>query len=190
MRDSIIARCGEIFLEQEKFFTIRAKVPNLGCADFVLCRKESHYEDGRHPSQVSIGSLYDDMSRRDATVNALAQDEEGNIIDYFGGLNDLNNRILRAVGDPMERFREDRLRILRFLRFSITKDFRIEPNTWWSMQAFTDLQGVSDERVREELHKMFKFNTIKSIELLSKFPDILNYVFSSNLWLEPSLKIR
>src|SRR3990167_10022522 len=87
MKQAIIERDGEIFLETEKYLTIRARIPKFGAADFVLCRKDGTYiKDRRRPDFVEIGTLFDDLSRRDATINALAEDENGNIIDFFNGL--------------------------------------------------------------------------------------------------------
>ena len=97
---------GKIYCEIPKYFTIRAKY-NGTDADYTLCRKEKDYTNKRHPDKVMIGTLYDDISRRDFTCNAIAIAEDGHIIDYFNGMKDIENRILRCVGNTKERLMED-----------------------------------------------------------------------------------
>ncbi|MBQ6882810.1 MAG: polynucleotide adenylyltransferase, partial [Clostridia bacterium] len=93
-------------------------------------RTEGDYKDCRHPETVSfVTSLKEDLERRDFTINALAYNPETGIVDYFGGVDDLNNKIIRAVGEPQKRFQEDALRILRAVRFSAQLGFEIEKNT-------------------------------------------------------------
>jgi tRNA nucleotidyltransferase/poly(A) polymerase len=119
-------------------------------------RAESDYSDGRHPDTVEFGvSLEADLSRRDFTVNAMALDlRTGDFVDPHGGLEDLRNGVVRTVGAPEQRFREDGLRLLRAVRFCSTLGFRLEGNTFEGMKAtHTALVGVSAERVREELLK-------------------------------------
>lgn len=189
MRDEIVKRDGEIFLETPQYFTIRAKVPNLGACDFVLCRNEDKYEDGRRPLRVSPGTIYDDLARRDFTVNAIAIDEFGNIIDPFGGINDIQNMILRTVGQPKSRFEEDYLRILRAIRFHITKGFNFDSilyDTLKNMTVTKNITKISEDRIREELYRCFSFNTIKTINVLKQF-DLFELIFSEfNLKLEPT----
>src|SRR5687768_7510936 len=82
MREAIVERGGEIFQENEAFLTVRAKVPTLGACDYVLCRKDGTYDkDGRRPDFVEVGSLADDLARRDFTVNAMAKAEDGTLVD-------------------------------------------------------------------------------------------------------------
>lgn len=189
MRQEIINRGGEIFLEQEQFLTIRAKVPNLGAADFVLCRKESHYTDGRHPEKVSIGTIQDDLARRDFTMNAIALSEEGAIIDPFGGINDIKNGIIRAVGEAKDRLEEDRLRILRALRFAVSLKFRFHLSLHRTIDNLVmmgnPLKGVSQERIREELHKMFRADTVQAINYIETYR-LKTILFGDNLWLKPT----
>lgn len=173
MSRELTSRGFKIFLESPQFLTIRARFPkdhpvhpNVA-ADFVLARKEGTYADGRRPDSVEPGTLLDDLARRDFTVNAMAKDAAGNLIDPFGGQQDLADGILRAVGDADERIREDSLRILRALRFSITKDMMIDPALTHAMLMNADLlYNVSVERVREELEKMFRHNTWMSMQAL------------------------
>lgn len=190
MKSAILERGGTIFLETPKFLTIRANVPNLGACDYVLARKEGSYYDGRHPSTVEPGDLLDDLSRRDFTMNAIAKDEDGNYVDVFGGITDAKNGIIRCVGTPEERFKEDGLRILRALRFSICKDMRLHA-TISSFMLNADLQhylrGVSVERVREELLKMFKADTRQTISELYFF-NLLFLFERTGLWLKPTME--
>ena len=112
--------------------------------------------DYRRPSKVSfVRSLEEDLKRRDFTINALALDENGQLIDLFQGLDDLENRILRAVGTPAERFNEDALRIMRGFRFQATLNFDLEQDT---LSAMTDcaplLEKISVERIFIEFDKL------------------------------------
>ncbi|MEI6316002.1 MAG: hypothetical protein WCO89_14105, partial [Syntrophus sp. (in: bacteria)] len=93
-------------------------------------RKESEYEDGRHPSQVSFATAREDVYRRDFTVNGLLMDPEtGEIVDYVGGAADIERRVIRTIGNPEERFAEDHLRMLRAVRFAANLGFLIEAET-------------------------------------------------------------
>ena len=119
-----------------EFLTIRAQVPaseakllaRTKVADFVLCRKDSASGDGRRPDSVEPGTVLDDLARRDFTMNAIARDvQTGEVLDPHGGREDIKWKTLRFVGDPMTRIREDGLRVLRGLRFMITKGLRTTP---------------------------------------------------------------
>ena len=119
-------------------------------------RCDGKYSDGRRPDSVGFSrNLEDDLSRRDFTVNALCIDENGQIVDMFGGCDDLKNGIIRAIGDPDRRFNEDALRILRALRFSASFGFEIEPTTSESMlRNFHRLELLARERIGAELVKL------------------------------------
>jgi poly(A) polymerase len=119
-------------------------------------RRDGPYTNHRHPEFVDFGTIEQDAARRDFTVNALFEHPfTGEIRDYHGGLKDLREKRLRAVGDPHQRFEEDALRILRAIRFSARLGFAIEPTTWRAMvdRAHT-LLHLSPERHREELTTM------------------------------------
>lgn len=179
-----------IWLSKPEFGTIRANLKGVN-ADFVLTRRDGHYSDGRHPDDVQIGSLYDDLSRRDLTVNAIAQRvKDGVIIDPFKGREDIDAKILRAVGDPVDRINEDALRALRAIRFSITKGFRIEPDLDWAIRtqrtAHAIATTVSADRVREELDKMFRFDQRKSFDAMFKYASIFNTVLDLGIWFKPT----
>lgn len=190
MISDIQRRGGEIFLENPEYLTVRAKVPQLGACDFVMCRKDGSYIDGRRPEEVIPGTLHDDLARRDFTVNAIAKDEAGQIIDPFGGQSDLRKRLLRCVGNAEDRLSEDFLRLLRAVRFSITKNLIIDGEICRCLnnRRFRDgLMKVSVERVREELDKCFKHDTIKTLQVLRHF-DLEEVVFARGLRLFPTLK--
>jgi tRNA nucleotidyltransferase (CCA-adding enzyme) len=119
-------------------------------------RIDGKYEDSRHPSEVTFTkNLTEDMKRRDFTINAMAYNEEEGLIDRFGGIEDLNNRIIRCVGDPMERFSEDALRIMRAVRFSAQLDYSIEDATRAAIKELAPtLEKISAERIQVELVKL------------------------------------
>lgn len=186
----------EIFLITPDCFTIRAMFPKghkySGVADFVMSRKEVGYIPGTRTPIVKPGTLYDDLERRDATLNALAKDDNGEIIDYFNGLTHLKYGILRTPLDPIKTFDDDPLRIIRFIRFSITKGFTI-PDDIQSVIAgykYEDKMGVvSTERIREELLKCFKHDTLKTLGVINYYPMLRNYIFKNNLlWLKPTME--
>lgn len=161
--------------------------------DFVLARKESGYSDGRHPDKVVPGTLLDDLARRDFRMNAIAKDSEGNLIDPFNGLDDIKTRIIRAVGDPMERLTEDALRAVRALRFSVTKGFFIDvqlANALHSSQVATMLERISDERIQQELSKMFRFDSVASMQILNAFPKLTSAIFSGSVSLDATMKTK
>ena len=118
-------------------------------------RADGQYSDHRRPESVRfVGSLSEDLQRRDFTINAMALSPEGELHDPFGGQADIKSRLLRCVGDPEKRFDEDALRMLRALRFSAVLDFDIEPSTWKAMEKLAPLTGaLAAERVCAELQK-------------------------------------
>ena len=119
-------------------------------------RIDGVYEDARHPKEVTFTrDLTEDMRRRDFTINAMAYSEEEGLIDRFGGIDDLNNRIIRCVGSPMERFSEDALRIMRAVRFAAQLDYEIEEETTKAIKELVgNLKKISAERVQTELLKL------------------------------------
>lgn len=119
-------------------------------------RTESTYQDFRRPDQVTfVRSLAEDLKRRDFTMNALALAENGTIIDLFNGLSDINQKIVRAVGDANERFHEDALRMMRGLRFISQLDFTMAPDTLAAIEKHSHLLSfISIERIRIEWEKL------------------------------------
>ncbi len=119
-------------------------------------RIDGKYEDSRHPSEVTFTrDLVEDMRRRDFTINAMAYNDKEGLVDHFGGIEDLNNRIIRCVGDPKERFSEDALRIMRAVRFAAQLDYDIEEDTVRAIQELAPtLTKISAERIQTELVKL------------------------------------
>lgn len=130
-----------------------------GGAQFEVAtfRTETGYLDGRRPDSVEFSDAENDARRRDFTVNGLFLDPvDERVIDHVGGVADLEARVLRAIGDPAERIAEDKLRILRAIRFAATLEFEIDPATWEAVCASApEIHVVSPERIRDELVKIF-----------------------------------
>lgn len=119
-------------------------------------RNDGEYADNRHPVSVTFSTeIGEDLARRDFTVNAMAYHHERGLVDLFGGRADLDARVIRCVGDPTTRFREDGLRILRALRFASVLDFSIDPETSAAVHACAHLlDNIAAERIREEFCKL------------------------------------
>jgi tRNA nucleotidyltransferase/poly(A) polymerase len=191
----------EIFLETPQYFTIRARSPKDEYTfadidmsgrtfDFTLCRKEGEYSDGRRPDEVEPGTLLEDLSRRDFTINAMALDASGTLIDPFDGEKDVRDSLIRCVGST-ERLREDSLRMLRAIRFSVQLDFALSNDVYGFLHgeynAFL-LKNISEERIREELTKCFKADTMETLYYLNTFKYITEEIFSRGMWLMPTVK--
>ncbi len=143
-------------------------------------RGEGGYSDGRHPDQVEFGvTLEEDLERRDFVVNAIAFDPvAGTLHDPFGGVDDLARRRLRAVGDPVARFGEDGLRVLRAVRFAATLEFELDPATEAAIPgALSVLARVSRERVRVELDKLLAAGAPSRGLVIAARTGILSEVF-------------
>ena len=119
-------------------------------------RTEGTYHDFRHPDSVTfVRSLEEDLMRRDFTINALAVNDKEEIVDYFGGIEDLEREIIRCVGNPMERFNEDALRMMRAVRFAGQLGFTIESDTFNAIRTLkANLERVAVERMKVEFEKM------------------------------------
>lgn len=187
---------GEIYLCTEDYLTVRAKMPwqdGEVDADFVLCRKDGTYGDGRRPDTVEIGTLYDDLARRDFTCNAIALTEDGTYIDPHRGQEDIRAGQLRAVGVAAERFREDSLRILRAVRFSVTHGLALTNELIACIEdpeMVALLDNVSEERIKDELFKMLKVSTPQTLMRLEYFKALRTKIFSKRIWLMPTMKKR
>ena len=144
-----------------------------GSYEVTTYRVDGVYEDGRHPKQVTFTpSLSEDLMRRDFTINAMAYDPVSGLVDLFDGQKDLTDGIIRAVGDPAQRFAEDALRILRAFRFAAQLGYEIDPETLRAASALSGtLVKISSERIREELEKI----------LLSENPDILMKAYEAGV---------
>lgn len=190
MERILLERGYEIFLKKPEFLIVRAKCPDDGQVyDFSMCREDGVYSNARHPDTVKPCDIFTDLSRRDFTVNAIAIDEDGKVIDPHGGVNDIETRTLRCVGTAKDRLREDSLRILRAFRFSITKNFCMDDELKEALRdesLYDLLSSVSKERKMEELIKMMHTSetTIQTLKLLAEFPVALTEaIFRDGLWL-------
>lgn len=150
----------------------------LTVIEITTYRSEQGYSDRRRPDEVVFEDKLDkDLERRDFTINALAMDSEGNIVDLFGGKKDIKIKIIRAVGEPSDRFREDALRMMRAIRFSCQLGFEIEPKT---MRAITKHAGsikfVANERIGEELKKIMQSDRAYEGIMLLHEAKLLQYI--------------
>jgi len=127
-----------------------------GNVEITTFRTEDVYIDGRRPSGVSFSKdIKEDLSRRDFTINAMAYNVDEGLIDPYNGLKDLENKLIKAVGNPMERFEEDHLRILRAVRFATRLGFRIDNDTKIACKELSyKLSNISVERIRDEFFKL------------------------------------
>ena len=139
-------------------------------------RTESTYNDSRHPESVSfVSNVRDDLARRDFTVNAMCYNNYEGLIDVFGGVDDIEDKLLRAVGNAKTRFQEDALRILRLFRFAATLEFQIEENTFdAAIKCAPLLKNISAERIFTELKKAaqgdaFILSSLLQTDALSNF---------------------
>src|SRR5260370_2668779 len=120
-------------------------------------RSDDAYVDGRHPSAVHFSSPEEDAKRRDFTINGIFYDPVAEkVIDFVGGRADIEVKLVRAIGDPAQRFSEDRLRMLRAVRFATVLDYKIDNQTWSALAAnAVSINEISAERIREELVRIF-----------------------------------
>lgn len=138
--------------------------------EIATFRKDLHYSDHRHPTGIQMTGPLEDAKRRDFTMNALFYDPQAvKILDIVGGVKDIKHKVIRAIGKPKERFREDALRLLRAIRFSARLDFEIAEETWKAMLARAHLiTKISAERIRDELNLMWmSAKPHRALELLS-----------------------
>lgn len=136
-------------------------------------RIDGKYEDSRHPKEVIFTpSLEEDLKRRDFTINAMAYNEESGLVDLFGGMEDMERKIIRCVGDARERFREDALRIMRAIRFSAQLGYTIEQQTAEAIKELSpNLKNISAERIQVELVKL----------LTSPHPELLRIAYDTGV---------
>ena len=149
--------------------------------EITTFRKEFSYQDHRKPVEIQyIDDLYQDLLRRDFTINAICIDENGEVIDFLGGRDDLERKLIRTIGDAADRFQEDALRILRAIRFATVLDFQLDSSVSSAiLETRHLLSELSYQRKKEELDKMFASgHADKGIDLL------LQYHLDKNLELE------
>jgi poly(A) polymerase len=152
-------------------FGVVVVVENEMNFEVATFRSDGTYLDHRHPVDVKFSSPEEDAKRRDFTINGMFFDPEKNeVIDFVGGRADLEKKIVRAIGDPAARFSEDRLRMLRAVRFATVLDYKIDTQTWNALVASAaSINEISAERIRDELLKIFLSpNRVRGWELLDE----------------------
>lgn len=166
-------------LEVGKQFGV-VKVPVPGdVVEIATFREDGSYSDGRRPDFIREGTMATDVQRRDFTINGLLFDlKTKEVIDQTGGINDLNLKQIKCIGNPTERFQEDHLRVLRALRFATVLDFTIEENTLKAVKEDAhNLSLISKERIKTELDKMFDSPNLASRAALIKDSTVLDHIF-------------
>jgi tRNA nucleotidyltransferase/poly(A) polymerase len=156
----------------ESFGVVRVNDGPNRDIEVATFRTDSTYSDGRRPDAVTFSTPEMDAKRRDFTINGMFYDPiEEKVLDYVGGREDIEARILRAIGDPQQRFTEDKLRLLRALRFAAALDYAIEPETGAAILAMADqVTVVSAERIRAELDRMLTaVSRVRALQLLREF---------------------
>ena len=150
-------------------FGVIVVVENGAEFEVATFRSDGEYLDGRRPESVTFSNAEGDALRRDFTINGLFYEPEKElVIDYVGGRADLEARVIRAIGDARQRFAEDKLRVLRGVRFAARLGFEIEPATWAAIcDGAADIPVVSAERIRDELSKIFAHSSrVRGFDLL------------------------
>jgi len=144
--------------------------------EITTYRKDDEYQDHRHPNTVTFTSaLQEDCARRDFTINALCYNHQDGLKDFYNGLEDLNNHIIRCIGDAHKRFDEDALRILRALRFAARLNFMIEENTKQAIfNQYQLLEYISEERIHEEL--LGFLNAKSSPKYIEEFKEVFDLI--------------
>lgn len=151
-----------------------AIVINNTVIEITPYRHEKDYIDHRHPNKIDFNaSLKQDLQRRDFTINSLCMDKDKNIIDYFNGIDDLNNKLIKAIGNPKTRFNEDSLRILRAIRFKAKLNFNIEEKTDIQIHKSKDLLNyISEERKKDELLQILSCKS--GFKVINEYLDVFN----------------
>ena len=146
--------------------------------EITTFRSEQDYIDGRRPEKVSFEKdIKADLSRRDFTVNAMAYNDKDGLVDLFGAKRDLEDKIIRCVGNPRQRFKEDKLRMLRAVRFATTFDFKIKDETFKAIKEYSQyLNEISIERINVEFSKMLLVQKPSKAMLLLKKTGLLKNI--------------
>ena len=178
--------CVEIIPTGEKFGTLTFRFPEFDEQyEITVWRADGRYTDGRHPNEVSYANtLEEDLKRRDFTCNAIAWNPIKGYVDPFNGRQDIENKIIRCVGNPEERFNEDALRIIRLVRFALKYKFEIDVDTYKAAKKLIDnIQYVSKERIGAEFVKIFSykyvdcFKTSKNYKTYDLLVSLLKKIF-------------
>lgn len=167
---------------ENEFGTVGIKTgsenPDLTIVEITPYRIEGKYTDKRHPDKIQFAkTLEEDLSRRDFTVNSLAMDADGRIVDMFNGQSDIKSKTIRTVGKPEERFSEDALRLLRAVRFATVLGFEIEEKTLKALKENSEwLRAISKERIRDEFLKIMGSENAYTGILLLEETGLLQYI--------------
>lgn len=166
---------------ENAFGTVGVPLAKDKIVEITTYRKEDDYSDNRHPEKVSWGkTIEDDLGRRDFTINAIAakiKNEKLEYTDPFNGREDLDKKIVKAVGDPAKRFKEDSLRLIRAVRIATELDFKIDESTWNEiLKDSTLLSNVSNERIKTELLRILSSNFAYEGIILLKDSNLLKEI--------------
>lgn len=165
-----------------KHGTVTIMINNVG-HEITTYRIDGEYLDGRHPDKVEFTtSLKEDLSRRDFTINAMVYNHTKGVVDYFEGIKDLENKIIRCVGNPLKRFSEDALRMMRAVRFSAQLGFQIEDNTENAIRSLSsNIKFVSIERIKEEFDKILLSDNVDRIHILNDYGLMVHFLPEYNI---------
>lgn len=191
LESEIVRVGGEIYQSRPEFLVSRANVPNIGPVDFALPRTDGDYNDGRRPESTSIAdSIETDLSRRDFTMNAVAVNVATHeVVDPFHGKLDAVDGVISFVGEATLRLNEDALRAFRAVRFAVVKGMGIDAKSRDAiLRMFSNrFDGVSTDRIREEVGKMFAKDTRGAMSsLFQDFPTLGELMLDRGIWLKPT----
>lgn len=177
--EEIMKNAGLKTLPTGKAFGVINVFTNKGEYEIATFREDSSTGDGRRPDSVSFTNIEGDVKRRDLTINALFYDiDTHEVVDLVGGVNDLKNGVVRTVGSPEERFNEDKLRILRAIRFAGRFGSGLDPAVDAALMKDASLQGISGERIRDEFLKGIKSSksVVQFLRLIDKY-NLFDWIF-------------
>lgn len=173
----------EVIDNGSKYYSIIIKYNNY-LFETTHFRRDLSYQDNRHPLVENVDTFKEDTLRRDFTINALGYDKDGKIIDYYNGLDDLKNKVIKTIGDPKIRFTEDSLRILRALNFASKLGFYIDEETALAMNQKCDLlRNLSDQRLYEYFVKILHQRYDYGIQYINHY-DYFRYIPEYKRFLE------
>lgn len=190
--DEIISIFEKTFLTGKKHGTVTV-LHNGYTYEVTTFRIDGKYKDYRRPENITFtNELKEDIKRRDFTINSIAFSETDGYIDYFNGIDDIKNKVIRTVLNPYDRFKEDALRILRAVRFSVKFGYSIEEETFNAMLKLCPLiKNISSERITDELSRMFLYDPYKAVTILNEinfFPIIDIIITNKKLEMLKKLK--
>lgn len=165
-----------------KYGTVTVFINFIGY-ELTTYRIDGNYLDGRHPEKVEFtNNLKEDLSRRDFTINAMAYNNKSGLVDYYNGREDLENKIIKSVGDPLNRFSEDALRMIRGVRFSAQLNFNIEKSTRDAIKRLSEnIKNVSVERIRVEFNKILLSPNVYKIKELNQCGLLKSFFLEYNI---------